>query len=149
MRMTRLSIVAGGRSKYTASAGPDQTTRARFRPRKDLMSERYGGEEEPRRRSRRRRSSDPSADDEVRRRSDPSFDEERHGEGAARVRRSGRRTGGLSGAFDWVAGRLVERGSGRRRGGGMGLQQRRSLYGSDTGSEGVGPAIAGVIRTLI
>src|SRR5215213_11613683 len=77
MRMTRLSIVAGGRTKYTASAGPDQRTRARFRPRKDHMSERYDGEEEPRRRSRRRRSSDPSADDEVRRRGDPSFDEER------------------------------------------------------------------------
>ena len=113
------------------------------------MSERYGGEEEPRRRSRRRRSSDPSADDEVRRRGDPSFDEERHGEGAARVRRSGRRTGGLSGAFDWVAGRLVERGSGRRRGGGMGLQQMRGLYGSDTGSNVVGSAIAELIGTFI
>src|SRR5215204_4014434 len=123
MRMTRLSIVAGGRTKYTGSAGPDQRTRARFRPRKDHMSERYGREEEARRRSRRRRSSDPSADDEVRRRGDPSFDEERHGEGAARVRRSGPRTGGLSGAFDRMAGRLMDRSSGRRGGGGLGPQQ--------------------------
>src|SRR5215204_38425 len=149
MRMTRLSIVAGGRTKYTGSAGPDQRTRARFRLRKDHMSERYDGEEEPRRRSRRRRSSDPSADDEVRRRGDPSFDEERHGEGAARVRRSGRRAGGLSGSFDWVAGRLVGRGSGRWRGGGISLQQMRGLYGSDTGSSVVGSAIAELIGTFI
>ena len=114
------------------------------------MSERYGGEEEPRRRSGRRRSSDPYADDEVRRRSEPSFDEERHGEGEARVRRSGPRAGGLSGIFDRVAGRLMERGSGRRRRrGGTGLQQMQGLYGSDTGSNVLGSAVAELIGTFI
>jgi MIP family channel proteins len=113
------------------------------------MSERYDREEEPRRRSGRRRSSDPYADDEVRRRSDPSFDEERHGEGEARVRRSGPRAGGLSRAFDWVAGRLMERGSGRRRGGGMGLEQMQGLYGSNAGANVLGSAMAELIGTFI
>src|SRR3712207_222289 len=109
------------------------------------MSERYGGEEEPR-----RRSSDPYADDEVRHRSEPPFDEERHGEGEARVRRTGRRAGGPSGIFDRMARRLIERGSGRRRrGGGIGLQQMRGLYGSDTGSNVLGSAVAELIGTFI
>src|SRR3712207_3736611 len=108
------------------------------------MSERYGGEEEPR-----RRSSDPYTDDEVRRRSEPSFDEERHREGEARVRRSGSRAGGPSGIFDRMARRLIERGSGRRRGGGIGLQQMQGLYGSDTGSNVLGSAVAELIGTFI
>src|SRR5215207_1850057 len=106
MRTTRPSAAAGKERKTGRGAGPQPKTRARLRLGKDHMSERYGGEEEPRRRSGRRRSSDPYADDEVRRRSDPSFDEERHGEGEARVRRSGSRAGGLSGGIDRVAGRL-------------------------------------------
>jgi MIP family channel proteins len=114
------------------------------------MSERYDREEEPRRRSGRRRSSDPYADDEVRRRSEPLFDEERHGEGGARVRRSGPRAGGLSGAFDRVAGRFMERGSGRRqRGGGLSRGQMQGLYGSDTSANVMGSAIAELIGTFI
>src|ERR671920_219381 len=84
MRMTRLSIVAGGRTKYTASGRPRSKNSGHFRTRKDHMSERYGGEEKR-----------------------------------------------------------------RGRGGGMGLQQMRGLYGSDTGSNVVGSAIAELIGTFI
>ena len=112
------------------------------------MSDRFNRDEKLRRRSfERRRAADPDAGHEVRRGYELAFDDERYAVGGSRAG-SGSRSGGSSGEPGRVseeADRLPEWVSGR--GGGTG--QGRGLYGSDTGANGLGSAVAELIGTFI
>ena len=101
------------------------------------MSDRYDREEEPRRRSRERRAPDSHTGDEGYR---------------DREIRSASRSGGSSGIMDKVtetANRVRNRGRNRGRGGSSSGEQAQGLYGSQTGSNVLGSAVAELIGTFI
>ncbi|MDQ4127214.1 MAG: aquaporin [Actinomycetota bacterium] len=110
--------------------------------------ERSRREEEARREAEERRRLDPHVDDEtVRRREGQPFDDERYGAREGRSRRPSRAGGGgLSGAADRVAGRILSRGSDR----GSARRQTQGLYGSRIDSSNIlGSAVAELIGTFI
>jgi len=101
------------------------------------VSDRYDREEEPRRRSRERRAPDSHTGDEGYR---------------DREIRSASRSGGSSGIMDKVtetANRVRNRGRNRGRGGSSSGEQAQGLYGSQTGSNVLGSAVAELIGTFI
>ena len=100
------------------------------------MSDRFDREEELRQGSEGRRGHDPALDDE------------RYAERGAPAG-SGSRSGGPSGATDRIPG--ADRVPGRGSGGGQqsGTGQGQGLYGSDTGANVLGSAVAELIGTFI